>query len=403
VSPAATNQVSPAQEAGRPQPQTTVEAAGGPFIRHSQPGMRSQYTSIGNALGAVVQQPLVAVPGYLRSFRVRIAATGGATSGTLTTASLAADAPFSAVTQVILKDAFGTPLIVGPGYEILKLVNKYSSQGYLLTASDPVNLPSYQPINTASNSNTGSSNGGGNFVFQTHLPLEFSKAYGVISGANASVLPTLQWQFNSVGNLLGTWQTQTNVTGYEVDLDNEFYWLPEGSQIEPPGLGTTCQWIYQQCNPTIGSGATVRVQLPRLGGYLHTLIFILRDTGAGNARVNSWGSRTRIYVDGVPLIDTRDDEWLDDMYNIYGNAAATSTTATSNLQGIENGVRRTSLNQINLGLLDTGEAFLSTNPGTLIEVEGAPWGSTGTGPFQLNVVAGQIVPSGTLIQGLPEV
>ena len=63
----------------------------------------------------------------------------------------------------------------------------------------------------------------------------------------------------------------------EVDLDSEFYWLPEGVNIEPPGLGTTCQWVLQQANPTIATTSTTRVQLPRFGGYIHTLIFEMRD------------------------------------------------------------------------------------------------------------------------------
>jgi len=41
--------------------------------------------------------------------------------------------------------------------------------------------------------------------------------------------------------------------------------------------------------------------------------------------------------------------------------------------------------------------------GTQIEFAASPWGSAGTGPFTVNVVAGQVVPSGILIQGLPEV
>ena len=59
------------QEAGRPQPQTTVEAAGGPFIRHSQPGRAPLYTRSGDSLGAIVTQPLVARPGYFRNIRIR--------------------------------------------------------------------------------------------------------------------------------------------------------------------------------------------------------------------------------------------------------------------------------------------------------------------------------------------
>jgi hypothetical protein len=65
--------------------------------------------------------------------------------------------------------------------------------------------------------------------------------------------------------------------------------------------------------------------------------------------------------------------------------------------------RKTSLAQRDFGLLDTGEIFLSTNPGTQLEIGGFPWGTVVTGPMSLNAIVGQIVPSGTLVQGLPEV
>jgi hypothetical protein len=58
-------QVAPAQEAGRPQPQTTVEPPGGPFVRHSQPGRRTQYLVSATPFAGLVTQPLVAVPGYI--------------------------------------------------------------------------------------------------------------------------------------------------------------------------------------------------------------------------------------------------------------------------------------------------------------------------------------------------
>ncbi|HMD24762.1 MAG TPA: hypothetical protein VKH61_11720, partial [Streptosporangiaceae bacterium] len=64
---------------------------------------------------------------------------------------------------------------------------------------------------------------------------------------------------------------------------------------------------------------------------------------------------------------------------------------------------KTSLAQRDFGLLETGEIFLSTNPGTQIEVAGYPWGTVTTGPMTLNAIVGQVVPSGSLIQGLPEV
>ena len=65
--------------------------------------------------------------------------------------------------------------------------------------------------------------------------------------------------------------------------------------------------------------------------------------------------------------------------------------------------RKTSLNQVSLGLLDTGEALLSTNPGTLLEANFAPAGAgSGGTAATMSVLIGQIVPTGAIIQGLPE-
>lgn len=379
--PAASQQVAPAQEAGRPQPQTTIEPPGGPFIRHSQPGRRTQYSTVGTAFGGMVSQPLIAVPGYIRGYRVKVTATGGADTGE--TVAVAADAPFSAVGQVTLRDAFGTPLIIAPGYEALYLIPKYSSQYGLFSAADIKNMPSYVTPVVGSNAS-------GNFGFSTMLPLEFAKAYGVISGANASLLPSIQLNYAASSAVYTT--APDTVPTMATDINADFYWLPEGVAVEPPGLGTTCQWVLQQCNPTIGSASTATVALPRLGGFLHTIILILRDSTG--ARIDGYGTRVRIYVDGVPLIDSLFSELQDDVYNQYGGITRDT--------GVIPITRRTSLSQVNLGLLDTGEAFLSTNPGTLIQVECSPWGTISNAPAQLNVLVGQVVPAGSLIQGLPE-
>lgn len=363
---------------GKQQPQTTVEPAGGPFIRHSQPGRRQMYDNAAYKFAGTVSDPLKSAPGYAKGFRVQITATGGAGGS----AVAAADAPFSVASLVTLKDAFGNPLIVAPGYEAFYLLPLYSGQFGTGLRRDIKNLQSYSAIDA-----------NGNFSFSSYLPLEFVKAYGVISMANASLLPTLTMNLAASGSVYSTAPVTNVPTAIEVRNDLDFYWLPEGAAVQPPGLGTTCQWVYQQANPTFGASSTATVQLPRLGGYLSEIILILRDSTG--ARVDAWPEQFRLLVDGVPLIDSSLDEVYDDIQiNYQGITRPTGTLAFS---------RKTSLNQEAMGLFDTGETFLSTNPGTLIEVQGAPWGSGGTAPYTLSCLIGQVVPSGTLIQGLPEV
>ena len=157
----------------------------------------------------------------------------------------------------------------------------------------------------------------------------------------------------------------------------------------------------QNANPTVPSASTTTVTLPRLGGFLHTIILVLRDSTG--ARVEAWGTRFRVYVDGVPLIDSRVDTFREDMAIQY---QLPLTTAQDAAGGQDVGVlainRRTSLSQLSLGLLDTGETFLSTNPGTLIQIECSPWGTISNAPGTLEAIIGQVVPAGSLLQGLPE-
>ena len=382
--------------AGYQQPQTTVEPAGGPFIRHSQPGRRAMYQVSGLSFtsGNIITQPMVSVPGYYRGFRQTWSVTGGSGAATVATS---ADAPYNIASLVTLKDAFGTPIIVAPGYETFKLIPMFGSQFGLGVTRDVANLPSFSAVGTGAS-------GTGNFTFSTYLPFEFTKGYGVISGANASLLPTLTVNVAASSTVYST--APTTVGTVNVTNDADFYWLPEGVQVQPTGLGTTQQWIYQQCNPTIGSAATTTVQLPRLGGYLSTIILEMRDSTG--ARVDAFPSRMRIYVDGVPLIDSTFAEIQDDMAIQYGadataNVTGTGTKLFTRPPGVVALSRKTSLSQTDWGLFDTGETFLSTNPGTLIEIQGAPWGSISNAPATLNVLVGQVVPSGQLIQGLPEV
>jgi hypothetical protein len=374
-----TNQMGTAQEAGRPQPQTSIEPPGGPFIRHSQRGRAPQYVVSGTALGGIITQPLVARPGYFATFRVTQTVSG--TTGTVT---MATDAPTNLNSLITLRDAFGTPLIVADGYTVTNLIGLYGG-GYGVNNGTNLysNLPGYSAPSAA-----------GNFTIDYALPLEFARGYGVLSGANASLLPTLQFNLNSAASIYASGATTTS-TVVSTTVDTDFYWLPEGVAVEPPGLGTTRQWILQQLNPTVPSNGSARLQFPRLGGYLDTLILIARDTTGARVDAFNTSSRLQLYVDGVPLIDSTVNEIYDDMWISFGAVARPT--------GVMAFSRKTSLNQQSLGLLDTGEVYLSTNPGTLLEVSQSPWATFSNGPATISACVGQIIPTGSIIQGLPEI
>lgn len=370
---------------GRPQPQTTREGAGGPFVRHTQPGNLPQYVQPNVPFGNLIQNPLVARPGYFRNLRLLFQALGGV-NGT-TTVATTADSLYAVASQISFKDPFGTLIFSLPSYEA-HLVHLFSGgAGCGLGAqADPANLPSFSAVSTGSA-------GTGDFQWALTLPLEFSKGIGTIPGANASVQPNLSVQLNPATSVFST--SPGTLPTVTLDVETQFYWLPDES-IAPPALGTSRQWILQQANPTISSAGNQRAAFPRLGGFLDTLILELRDST--NARVAAFPStmnRFVLYIDGVAIEDAPMWELLDDQAILFDGITVPT--------GVYVYSRKDSLSQRSLGLLDTGETTLSSNPGTLLESQGQPWGTITNAPAQLNVIVGQIVPRGRLPQGLPEV
>lgn len=390
--------------AGRPQPQTTAEPAGGPFIRHAPDGRRAQYVD-NQGYGGFMSRPTVSMPGYAKGYRALFQGSGGVNAGTAPT--VAADFPYNLLQLVQMKDAFGTQLLTGPGYVIGFEVPLYSGQFGTDEMRSPLSSPQTSPYNTTASA-TGTS-----VAFSTYFSFEFAKAYGVISGANAALLPVLQINM-AAQSALFTANAPTTAMTWTETVDSDFYWLPTAA-TDPPGLGTTCQWIYQPSNPTIPASASQLVQLPRLGGYLTSLILEVRDS-AGARDDTLWPSRPKILVDGVPLIDTLFGTWQEDLA-IQQQIGAINTPVASAAGGTQTGgiqtprpvgtislSRKNSLAQRDFGLLETGESFLSTNPGTQLEIGGFPWGAgNGNNPHTLNATVGQVVPSGTIVQGLPEI
>ncbi|MCI4354583.1 MAG: hypothetical protein L3K06_04380, partial [Thermoplasmata archaeon] len=90
-------QANPAEQRYARQPQTTaVTVQGGPFILHSRESETLQYQVTGIKFGNVVSQPLTPTAGFAKWLDVRVCASGGVLDSA-TTATLAADGPWSAI------------------------------------------------------------------------------------------------------------------------------------------------------------------------------------------------------------------------------------------------------------------------------------------------------------------
>lgn len=377
--------------AGKPQPQTTQESPGGPFLRHARTASRPGYTATGSSsgvagyFGSTITNPLAAAPGYLR-FLDLIVTTSGSTS-TATTA-YAADAPFNFVNLVQFKDPWGTPLLTGDGYSLLNLLSLYAGQGLssVTPANSPAGLPSYV-------TQTASGTGSGGFTFHTNIPAEGTKGYGTISIGNSSVMPSLLLSTSATTSVYST-APSTLPTSVSVNVDEYYYDIDPSYPVVPPGNGSTFQTSVVLGNQSVGANASARVQLPRTGGYLTSLILVARD--ANNARQDIWNStgRIRLYVDGVPRFDENFVQATDRMYAFSeGTTRPTGVIAYS---------FKTSLSQTNYGLFDTLEEAMQTNPGTLLEIEMTPFGSGGTAPYNIQAIITQLIPAGGVVQGLPQ-
>lgn len=400
-------QVSGATVATRPQPQTTQNVGPGPFIQQAVHASRPGYNHAGVALGGVVTDPLPQAPGYLRKLRFSLLASGGATGSTVTATTDMATCNTQLVQLLQLKDPMGTPIITGSGFDMLFLAPLYSGQVGILRSADITLFPTYAAVRSSGNTDTG------NFGCDAVIPLEGTLAYGVVAVGNASALPTLLVNLNGSSQIYSTAPSAAPTVTVAVDYD---YYAIADPTIEPPGLGTTFQWQSVPANPTIGSTASQRVQLPRTAGYLHTLILVLRDST--QARIDSYGTRVRLYVDGVPVYDdtfavqtagqiasgTFASSWvLNRMFlESGGNVGVAGTPPTTRPVGTIAYSFRESIAQINLGLADTQLRLPPITPGTLIEIECTPWGTVSNAPATLTAIYGMVVPRGMLITGLPQ-
>lgn len=352
-------------------PQTTAVAAQNanvPFARLSRKGQILGPSIAGFAFGGLWTPIMKPVGGYLRGLNFYITAvTAGAT-----VASGSADAPYNIVQNLYFRDPFGQPIVQADGYSLM-LINLYSAQvGTLGFGNVPSNLPSWSTISSVT----------GAFALRLYVPLELdSSGYCSLPSMNASSQPQIQVQTNTTGvvysTLTGTAPTLT------MSLDEPFWMAPvDNPAAAPADVGSSAQWSVSKAAAGVGSLQFQRVQLPRVGTFIHTLILVLRDSTG--ARIDAWPTGDlSLWFDGVPVLFETFAERTDAMWTQFGVTRPTGVIVYTFRDSIQSFVSNG----------DTYDNLAPTTPATLLEISGT-FGTITSGPATITAVTGELFPQG---------
>lgn len=355
------------------QPQTTAAtpaAAGVPFSRLSRQGQILGPQIAGQPFGSLWTPILKPVGGYLRSLRFYLTASGG----NRTAATASADAPYNTIQNLFLRDPFGQPMIQADGYSLF-LINLYGGQtGALNVGNNVAALPSFSAIAA----------GTGAFTFKLEIPLELdSSGYCSLPDMNASSQPQIQVQVNTSNVVYSSLTGGTTDPTLTLQLDEPFWMAPvDNPQAAPADVGSSAQWSVVRAAAGVSSAAFQRIQLPRVGTYIHTIILVLRDSTG--ARIEAWPtSDLSLWFDGVPILMETLNERSDAMFTQFGVARPTGVIVYSFRNSIQTFVSNG----------DTYDLLAPTTPATLLEVSGT-FGTISNAPATITTVVGELFPLG---------
>lgn len=353
-------------------PQTTAAPTQGPnvpFSRLSRQGQILGPSQAGTAFSSLWTPILKPVGGYLRRLSFYVTASGGNYSA----ATAAADAPYNTIQNMFFRDPFGQPIIQASGYSLF-LINLYGGQTGALGFG---NVPSALPSWTAFNTTTGA------FQFRLDVPLELdSSGYCSLPDMNASSQPQMQIQLNPATVVYATKTGSTDPT-LTLQLDEPYWMAPvDNPSAAPPDVGSSAQWSESRAAAGVASGQFQRIQLPRVGTYIHTLILVLRDSTG--ARLDAWPtSDLALWLDGVPILFETFNERADRMYTQFGITRPTGVVVYTFRDSIQTFVSTG----------DTYDLLAPTTPATLLEVSGT-FGTISNAPATITAVTGELFPLG---------
>lgn len=362
-----------AQTVGR-LPQTTQGMPqGGPFIRYAEEAQQQGYATSGTAFGALITLPLSAVSGFLRALIIKVQASGGTGANTVTAA---ADAPWNVLSQVTFKDSSGQTIYPAIDGYSLYLINLYSAGQPLIGQGgqqQTTGLPSYSAVQLTSGS------GAGNFTMKLWLPLEFnSSGYCALPADNSAEVPKLVIQLAALATVY-TQQASTNPT-LAITVEEPYWAVPNNQpDLAPYDVGASAQWLLTTSGQNPPSNAYMRVLDQGVGQFVHTKIFIYRDSN--NARQDFFPTPVELWVDNFQYRNELIDDRYDRMFKHFGVTRPTGVIVYTFRNSIQEQVSSA----------DDSENILVTTGSTKVEV-GGTWGTNANAPAQLTAVTGMVFP-----------
>ena len=325
----------------------------------------------------------MAVAGFLTALIVKIT-TQGFTSTAAVVAT--ADAPWAIIGTLTLRDASGQPIFPAVDGFGLFLINLYSGMTGNGGAQDPRILPSFSAVQLTSGS------GAGGFTIKLWLPLEAnSSAYCALPCDNSAELPKL---FITLAASTALYTTAPSTLGtMTVTVEEEFFAVPNNyPNWVPFDAGASAQWMLTVSGNNPPNAAAQRVQDQGVGQFVHTKIYVLRDST--NARVDAFpASDLTFWVANYPYLFELNDDRFDKLAKQF---FVGSTVFQARPAGVIAYSRRLSLSG-SLGEItfsDDLEQLLVTTGSTKIEVGGV-WGTLTNQPASLTAYAGMIFPGPT--------
>lgn len=343
------------------------------FVRESRKCTQLAFDESGKTFGSLISRTIKPSPGYLTGLWVVIQATGGV-NGT-TTVAAATDAPWSAIQNFSLRDAFGSVVYQSDGFGMY-LIHLYSAQVGAVGLQNPTSDSWYVAMSTGTT-------GTGNFSYALFVPLEFDSDTGYCSlpSMNAAAQMNVSIQLAASGSVYGT--APGTVPTMQVSVYQEYWAVPIADpSLTPPDDGSSHQWTQSQGQVGLTSASNSRIQLPDVGTYLSTIILCMRDTTG--ARIDTpYSSDLEFWVDGVPVRIEASKVLFSRMYRQFGISRPTGVAVYSFRDSVGKVISD-----------DNMELLLPTTPGTLVEIFSGLWGTFSNGPATVQTYTGKLYPVG---------